>query len=101
MKIRWTEKASADLLGIYDYISAAAPGYADVVCDRILARPQQLIEHPHSGSIVPEYEREDIREVFVHSFRIIHRVTDFEIRILTVVHGSRQLSAKPPVEPEQ
>lgn len=64
-----------DLLRIYDYISAQAPGYADVVCDRILARPQQLIEHPHSGSIVPEFDQEDVREVFVHSFRIIHRVS--------------------------
>ena len=101
MKIQWTEKASADLLEIYDYIAGQAPGYADVVCDRILARPQQLIEHPHSGSILPEYEREDIREVFVHSFRIVHRVTDVEIRILTVVHGSRLLSTRALDEPEQ
>jgi addiction module RelE/StbE family toxin len=91
MKLRWTEKASTDVLGIYDYIAAQAPGYAEVVCDRIFSRPQQLINHPRSGSIVPEYGREDIRELFVHSFRIIYRIVGSETRILTVVHGSRLL----------
>ena len=99
MKLRWTEKASVDVLGIYDYIAAQSPGYADVICDRILSRPEQLIEHPHSGAIVPEYGREDIRELFVHSFRIIYRTVGSEARILTVVHGSRLLPREAPDEP--
>ena len=100
MKLRWTEKASTDVLGIYDYIAAQAPGYAEVVCDRIFSRPQQLIDHPHSGAIVPEYGREDIRELFVHSFRIIYRIVGSEARILTVVHGSRLLPSGTLDEPE-
>lgn len=101
MTPRWTEKALADVLGIYDYIAAQGPGYADALCERLFARPQQLVEHPLSGSVVPEYGREDIRELVVHSFRIIYRVVGSEALILTVVHGSRLLPREVPDEPEQ
>lgn len=57
MKLRWTEKALADVLAIYDYIAAQAPGYADVVSERILSRPEQLIDQPHSGSVQSTAER--------------------------------------------
>lgn len=91
MKIRWTERASRDALSIYDYIADRSPVYANSVYERILQRPSELVAHPASGSIVPELNRADIREVFVHSFRLIYRVDNDEIRILAVIHGSRQL----------
>ena len=90
MDIRWTEKASADALGIYDYIANQSLAYADSVYERILERSTQLTDHPRSGSVVPELGRDDIREVFVYSFRLIYRIAGNEIRVLTVLHGSRK-----------
>lgn len=72
--------------------------YADAVADRILTRVTQLEAFPDSGQMVPEYGRKDIREVLVHSYRIIHHVFPSEVRILTVVHGSMLLPAMPPFE---
>ncbi|TWU37119.1 type II toxin-antitoxin system RelE/ParE family toxin [Novipirellula artificiosorum] len=91
MDIRWTEKASADAIGIFDYIADQSPAYAESVYERILERPEQLTVHPMSGSVVPELGRDDIRELFVHSFRLIYRIAEDEIRVLTVIHGSRKL----------
>lgn len=96
MNVRWTERASKDAISIYDYIADRSETYADSVYSQILARPIQLAHHPESGSIVPVYNRADIRELFVHSFRLIYRVVDDEVRILTVIHGSRQLPADVP-----
>ncbi|GEM_PF-4110781 len=47
--------------------------------------------------MVPEYEREDIREVFFHPYRIIYLIKDQEkfIEILSVIHEARFLSRKP------
>jgi plasmid stabilization system protein ParE len=90
--VRWTERASKDALLIYDYVADHSENYADSVYARILRRPNQLIHNPESGSIVPEFNRPDVRELLVHSFRLIYRLTDNEIRILTVIHGSRLLS---------
>jgi len=91
LNVRWTERASKDAIAIYDYIAERSEIYAESVYLRILARPSQLEKYPESGSIVPEYSRADIRELFVHSFRLVYRVVDTEIRILTVIHGRRQL----------
>lgn len=91
MGIRWTEKASADALGIFDYIADQSGAYAESVYERILQRPGQLVAHPRSGAVVPEFGRDDIRELFVYSFRLIYRIAGDEIRILTVIHGSRKL----------
>jgi len=101
MKVRWTEKATADVIGIFDYIARQSSGYAGVVCELILSRPHQLLDHPYPGSIVPEYGVNDIREVLVYSFRLIYRISGFEVRILTVVHGSHLLPPEPPDEAEQ
>ena len=42
MDIRWTEKASADALGIFDYIADQSFTYAESVYERLLERPAQL-----------------------------------------------------------
>ncbi len=97
MKVRWTERASKDALGIYDYIADQSEVYAESVYARILVRPEQLERFPDSGSIVPEYRRSDVRELFVHSFRLVYRIDGDEVRVLTVIHGSRQL---PPAMPD-
>ena len=101
MDIRWTEKASSDALGIFDYIADQSPAYAESVYERILERPIQLTVHPKSGSVVSEFGRDDIRELFVYSFRLIYRIAGDEIRVLTVIHGSRILVREMLGEAEQ
>ena len=96
MKLRWTEKAAADSLAIHSYIAERSEAYADAVYERTLERPRQLMDHPRSGSIVPEFERDDIRELFIHSFRLIYLVLPDEVQILTVIHGSRLLTMPAP-----
>ncbi len=91
MKVKWTTYAANDLIAIQDHISRDSRQYALVVVDRILDRVMQLESFPESGSVVPEYSREDIREVFVHSYRIIHQMCPAEVRVLTVCHGANPL----------
>ncbi len=99
MRLIWTEKAAADAILICEYIAEHSELYADSVYERILARPQQLLDHPDSGSVVPEFGRRDVRELFLHSFRIIYLVLTDEIHILTVVHGARILDFEIPDRP--
>lgn len=99
MRVRWTNCATDDLISIQDHIARDSQQYAIVVIDRILHRVNQLEAFPESGSIVPEYTRDDIREIFVHSYRIIHQVHAHEVRILTVCHGANSLPKTPPEIP--
>ncbi len=64
MKVHWIETAEAHLDAIYAYIAQDSKTYALHTVDRITRRSQQISEFPLSGRKVPEYELEQIREVF-------------------------------------
>lgn len=41
------------------------------------------------GCTVPEFDRTDIRERFVFSYRVVYQVMDNELRVLNIIHCSR------------
>ena len=86
MRVHWTERARVRLRKIHDYIAKDSPHSALQVVDRITARSKQLSELPNSGRQVPEYQREDIREIMERPYRLIYRITSDQIDVLTVMH---------------
>jgi len=46
---------------------------------------------PLAGRVVPELRRDDVREVLVRSYRIVHQVRDDTVVVLTVFEGHRLL----------
>lgn len=44
---------------------------------------------PLSGRVVPEFKREDVREVLVRTYRILYRITAREVQVITVFEGHR------------
>lgn len=95
-KIEWTEPAVADLTALHDYIARDSERYARQFIGRILEAVEQLEELPESGRKVPEALEENIRELLFRSYRIIYRVEPRRVRILTVLHGSRDLRQADP-----
>ena len=65
MKVHWTETAERHLNAIYGFIAQDSTTYALRTVDRITRKSQQIGEFPMSGRRVPEYDMEQIREVFV------------------------------------
>ena len=95
MKVHWTEAAERDLVEIYEYIASDSSRYALRMIDRITSRSERIAEFPHSGAMVPKYNRADLREVFEGSYRIIYRIKPEQIDVLTVIHGARLLPPLP------
>jgi len=56
------------------------------VVDRLTRRSQQLTELPNSGRQVPEYVRNDVRELLENPYRIIYKIKSDQIDVLTVMH---------------
>jgi toxin ParE1/3/4 len=54
--------------------------------ERILKRSRAIPATPHIGRRVPEYGRDDIREVFEHPYRIIYRIKSRQIDVIAVMH---------------
>jgi len=46
---------------------------------------------PQSGRKVPEYNDDDIREVFEGAYRIIDKIKSDVVDVLTVIHGTMKL----------
>lgn len=92
MRIHWTDNAIKHLVKIYEYISLNSPTYAKRTVDRITRRSEQIENHPMSGRKVPEYDREDIRELIEKPYRIIYRIKPEQIDVVVVIHCSQLLS---------
>ena len=91
MKVLWTEAALSQLQAIHDYIAQTSPEYSLRMIDRITRRSIQIAEFPLSGRMVPEYEINEIREVFEGPYRIIYLIESAQARVemLAVIHGAR------------
>ena len=92
MKVHWTDNAIAHLSIIYEYIAHDSPLYAKKLIDKIIARSEQIADFPLSGRKVPEYEKDDIREMIEKSYRIIYRIKSNKIDVLAVVHCAQILT---------
>ena len=91
MKIIWSETSKADLSNIHDYISEDSKYYAGNFVLKIVKSVEKIIDFPEIGRVVPEFNTKNIREIFVKNYRIIYRLENDKIFIVTVIHGSRLL----------
>ena len=93
MLINWTDPALEDLDGIFEFIARDAAAYAHSFVQQIIDAVERLNAFPRSGRVVPEGNREDIREVIFQNYRVIYwLVSQQRIDILAVIHGSRDLT---------
>ncbi len=51
----------------------------------------RLKRFPYSGWMVEEWQDPSIREIVFGNYRIIHRVREPIVEIITVIHGARLL----------
>lgn len=100
MKVVWTRNATRELRGIHDTIAQNSREYAQGMVDRNTRRTRALARFPRWGPQVPEYEDESIRELFEHPYRIIDRIHQGRIQVLSVVHGARPLPVERPGGPD-
>lgn len=91
MKLRWTERSRGDLVEIARHIARDKPGAARNWVARLRQRARQAAELPLSGRKVPELGREDVREILERGYRIVYRVLEDSVHILTVFEGHREL----------
>src|SRR5215216_1297036 len=91
MEVRWTEAALEHVRAIRDYIAADSPFYAERTAEGLLARSEQLADHPRSGRVVPERGDPDVRELIEGPYRVIYWVRPERVEVLAVVHGRRAL----------
>lgn len=93
--VEWSARAVRDLEAIGDYIASDNPRVAIDFVDGLIARGEALAATPLVGRVVPEFGRTDIREVLAGNYRIVYRVIERKICVLTIFEGHRQFGGLP------
>jgi len=57
----------------------------------VFRKVEDLKSFPESGRIVPETENKSIRELIYGNYRLIYRLEEKKISVLTVRHGKQIL----------
>ena len=90
MKIIWSPLAIDRTTEITEYIAQDNPTAAIKWVNTLFEKVSLLKSSPKTGRIVPETHRDDIRELIYGNYRIIYRVDEKRICVLTIRH-SRQI----------
>jgi plasmid stabilization system protein ParE len=89
--VGWSERARDDLRTIFAHIAADNRTAAEHWISRIVERAELTSEAPLLGRLVPEIARDDVRETYLRSYRIVYRTDGRDRWVLTVFEGSRLL----------
>jgi addiction module RelE/StbE family toxin len=87
MKLFWTETAKQDLQAIRRYIATDNPTAAKRWTNRLRERARNALHSPLAGRKVPEFSRDDIRELSEGNYRIVYQVFEDRLVVLTVFEG--------------
>ncbi len=91
MKVIWSPLAIDRVAEIAQYIKQDSPNAAHKWVDSIFQIVERLEQFPESGRIVPEISQDDFREIIHGNYRIVYRLQNELISILTVRHGKQIL----------
>lgn len=89
MNVRWTEQAVADIREIRAFIERDSARYGRLVAERLVQATERLEMFPDFGRVVPELDRDDVREIIVGAYRIVYRSEPDAVTLLTVFRSSR------------
>lgn len=91
MRVVWSPLALDRVGEIADYIARENVPAARSWIDSIIAAVKRLGRFPKSGRVVPEIQRQSIREIIHGDYRVIYRIKREQIAVLTVRHGRQEL----------
>ncbi|HUX31690.1 MAG TPA: type II toxin-antitoxin system RelE/ParE family toxin [Thiobacillus sp.] len=81
-----------DMAALRSYIAEDSPFRAKLFIQRLFEHVDHLKSFPELGWVVLERHMPDVRELVFQGYRIIYRVSENRIDILTILHGSRDLN---------
>ena len=91
-EVTWSPRAILELEDICHYIANDSQYYAALFAQRIINLVENIHDFPLAGRIVPEYQRDNLRERLFQNYRVVYRISQYKIEIVSIVHGARLLS---------
>ena len=92
--VTWSETAEKDLLAIVEYIANDSPQRAYDMFKELKKKASSLHTFPDRGRVVPELRQQEItqyRELMITPWRIIYRISEREVYVLSVLDSRRNV----------
>jgi len=83
VKVVWAQHANDRLSSISDFIERDSSHRAIEFCERLLDATELLAAHPLAGPVLPEDAA--YRQLVVDGYRIVYRVADNSVYVMTIV----------------
>jgi len=90
----WAKTANEDLIEIIQFIKYDSPNAAKNTLNKIKKQSLLLASLPQRGRIVPELKEQGIfqyQELIIQPWRMIYRVSDSTVYILSVIDARRNV----------
>ncbi len=95
VKIFITQQAKEDLKNIKVYIQKDSYQNSIKVLQTLVEKIKILEKYPEIGKVIARTSSGPLRQIMVYSYRIIYRIENNNVQVLTVYHSARLLSNNP------
>jgi plasmid stabilization system protein ParE len=86
VKIRWTSKASSDLVRLHEHLRPVAPDAAARIVQQLARAPERLFDYPRLGEKLEAYEPREVRRIIVGNYEMRYEIAAQTIFILRLWH---------------
>ncbi len=86
MRIKWTGRASSDLVRLNEHLRPVAPEAAARVVQQLARAPDRLLAYPRIGEKLEAYEPREVRRIIVGNYELRYEIADATIFILRLWH---------------
>ncbi len=92
MRVVWSPLALDRAAEAAKYIARDGPEVAGAWVDGLFDVVGKLVQFPRRGRVVPEVGRPEIGELLYEGYRVVYRVDQKQVLVLTVRHQRRRFT---------
>jgi plasmid stabilization system protein ParE len=86
MELKWTNKALADLLRLYEFLSPLNRQAAAATVQALAAAPTKLLAQPRIGEKLEEFDPREVRRILVGRSEMRYEIQQSSIYVLRLWH---------------
>ena len=86
MRIKWTDKAAADLVRLHAHLRPVAPDAAARIVQQLSRAPDRLRDNPRIGEKLETYAPREVRRIIVGHYALRYEIADATVFILRLWH---------------
>jgi plasmid stabilization system protein ParE len=86
MELKWTSKASSDLVRLYEFLASVNKSAAARTVQSLSAAPTSLLANPRIGELLEEFQPREVRRILVGQYEMRYEIQASTIYVLRLWH---------------